>query len=218
MTARLFQFYPSALCAKMRKILAYKGIAYEPVEVDFVDRAEIVALSGQMQVPVLQLADDDIIADSGRIVARLESTFPQPTLLPAVTRGLHLALTHYLETQVTAVLGAFALPDWEEYYARQGALQALFLKRAMAPKTAAAPATAQERFEAVREILAPFDETLEGKGFLLGRLGLADFALYGQLWSLTFSGTNRIPSDFSNLRAFFDRLDRLSAALEPEPA
>ena len=64
------------------------------------------------------------------------------------------------------------------------------------------------------EILAPLDETLTEKAFLLGRLGLADFALYGQLWRLGFTGEVKIPQEFANLREFFFRLDRLSSALE----
>jgi glutathione S-transferase len=64
------------------------------------------------------------------------------------------------------------------------------------------------------ELLAPLDEALTEKAFLLGRLGLADFALYGQLWRLAFTGEVKIPAEFANLREFFGRLDRLSSVLE----
>ena len=37
MKARLFQFHTSPFCAKVRKILDYKGVDYEIVEVDYLD-------------------------------------------------------------------------------------------------------------------------------------------------------------------------------------
>jgi glutathione S-transferase len=64
-------------------------------------------------------------------------------------------------------------------------------------------------------MLAPLDETLRERAFLLGRIGYADFALYGQLWYLAFTGKLKIPDEFANLRAFFGRMDRITAALDP---
>ena len=42
MTARLFQFHTSPFCAKVCKILDYKGIDYEIVEVDYLERKELL--------------------------------------------------------------------------------------------------------------------------------------------------------------------------------
>jgi glutathione S-transferase len=67
----------------------------------------------------------------------------------------------------------------------------------------------------VREMLAPLDDTLRERAFLLGRIGYADFALYGQLWYLAFTGKLKIPDEFAYLRAFFGRMDRITAALDP---
>ena len=46
------------------------------------------------------------------------------------------------------------------------------------------------------------------------RIGYADFALYGQLTYFTLSGTLTIPANLPNLRAFFERIDRISSAVD----
>jgi glutathione S-transferase len=63
-------------------------------------------------------------------------------------------------------------------------------------------------------LLAPLEESLGNRAFLLGRIGYADFALYGQLTYFAISGTLTIPANLPNLRAFFERMNRISAAVE----
>jgi glutathione S-transferase len=81
-----------------------------------------------------------------------------------------------------------------------------FVERVIAGQTA--------NRERVRAALAPFEEQLASTPFLTGRIGLADFALYGQLFYLAFTGELKIPAEMKNLRAFFGRIDRISSALE----
>jgi glutathione S-transferase len=219
MKSRLFQFHPSPLCAKIRKILEFKGIEYEAVEVDFLDRAELLAVSGQIMVPTLQLSEGEVAVDSRWIVTRLEALFPQPAVLPALSRGLHLALARYFEGELSAVLLRVAMPDLIEFYRRQGEQQLAFFRLIHDGRYGAGfcERMVDEReanLQPALELLAPLEEALAEKAFLLGRLGLADFALYGQLWRLAFTGELKIPVEMANLIEFFGRLDRLSAVLE----
>jgi maleylpyruvate isomerase len=62
---------------------AHKGVAVEWVEVDPADRSPVRELSGQDLVPVLQTDQNEVIADSMRIVAWLEARRPDPPLWPA---------------------------------------------------------------------------------------------------------------------------------------
>lgn len=55
MAAKLYQFLGSPFCAKVRKLLAFKGVEFEVVEVDYLERKELVLASGQMMVPALTL-------------------------------------------------------------------------------------------------------------------------------------------------------------------
>jgi glutathione S-transferase len=65
------------------------------------------------------------------------------------------------------------------------------------------------------EVLAPLDETLRDRAFLLGRIGYADFALHGQLSLLAITSVLKIPDAMTNLRGYFGRMERISSALDP---
>ena len=83
MKARLFQFLTSPFCAKVRKILDYKGVDYEIIEVDYLERKELLTASGQIMVPALTLESGETIVDSDRIAMRLEEAVSRADDFPA---------------------------------------------------------------------------------------------------------------------------------------
>jgi glutathione S-transferase len=217
---RLYQFLTSPFCAKVRKILDYKGIDYELIEVDYLDRRALLEASGQIMVPALTLESGDTLTDSDRIAHRLEEVYPEPAIFPAEWRGIHLALARYFETELEDALFRAAVPDELAYFRRQGAdREALW--RLMRERRYGAGFCEQmvresrENLERVEAMLAPLDESLDGRAFLLGRIGYGDFALYGQLTYLAFTSEQKLPARLANLRAFYDRMDRISAIVEP---
>ncbi|HVA83575.1 MAG TPA: glutathione S-transferase family protein [Candidatus Binataceae bacterium] len=230
MKATLYQFVTSPFCSKVRKILDYKGLDYQIVEVDYVERKELIAASGQIMVPALRLehlqdggkvhgSGVETVVDSDRIAMRLEELCPEPTILPARSRGLHLALTRYIDREVEEALFCAAVPDEEKYFASQGADRLAMFRFIRERKYGAGFCERMEReHEAnllrVREVLAPFEMALEHGAFLLGGAGLADFALYGQLHFLALSGVLKIPRELPRLREFYGRLDRITAKVD----
>ena len=228
MKATLYQFVTSPFCSKVRKILDYKGLDYQIVEVDYIERKELIAASGQIMVPALRLEDVqsggegaavETVVDSDRIAMRLEELCPEPTILPARSRGLHLALTRYVDSSVEEALFCAAVPDEEKYFASQGADRLAMFRFIRERKYGVGFCERMEReHEAnmvrVREVLAPFEMALEHGAFLLGGPGLADFALYGQLHFLALSGLLKIPHELPRLREFYGRVDRITASLE----
>jgi glutathione S-transferase len=69
-------------CARVRIVLAEKGIAYEPVEVDLDDRpAWIYDLNPKGRVPVLD--EDGLVLPESLVISEyLEERYPERTLLP----------------------------------------------------------------------------------------------------------------------------------------
>jgi glutathione S-transferase len=222
MTLRLYQFAPSPFCAKVSKILEYKGLEFETIEVDYLERKELLLVSGQLLVPVLTFADGEPVADSHRIAIRLEELYPEPTILPPELAGLHLALTRYVEGELNEILMRVALPAVLQYYRRRGPEREAFYRLLRDREHGAGfcehTIQAHAEFHArARQALEPLESALQNKAFLLGRIGLADFALYGQLHPLRLGGTLELPGPFSNLSAFFARMDQISSRLEPTP-
>ena len=224
MKARLFQFHTSPFCSKVRKILDYKGIDYEIVEVDYLERKELLAASGQISVPALTLEGGETIVDSERIAMRLEEVCPEPTIFPPGQRGIHLALARYIDSAVEDALFRIAVPDELEFFRRQGSDREALWRLIRERKYGAGFVDRMSRELAVNwklasEILAPFEAQLgAGVGaFLTGRIGMADFALYGQLHLTALAGALKLPDSMPHLRAFYGRMDRISAAPEPPP-
>jgi glutathione S-transferase len=219
MAAKLYQFLSSPFCAKVRKILDFKGIDYEVVEVDYLERKELLTASNQLMVPALTLDGGETVVDSARIALRLEELCPEPTILPPGWSGMHRMLADYIDNQLEDVLFKAAIPDEVEFWRSRGrdreALWRLvrdrkygsgFVERMIAEHGVHAARA--------REALAPFEEALSDRAFLLGRIGLADFALYGQLFYFAFLGELKIPADLARVREYFGRMDRISSAPE----
>lgn len=219
MAAKLYQFLGSPFCAKARKLLAFKGVEFEVVEVDYLERKELLLASGQVMVPAVTLDSGETIVNSGRIALRLEELYPEPTIFPPGWRGMHLVLADYIENQLEDAVYRVALADELAYYSSQGPDRAALWRLIRERKYGAGfvdrvIAEHAANWERARAALAPFEEQLASVPFLTGRVGLADFALYGQLFYLAFTGELKIPADMKNLRAFFGRIDRISAALD----
>jgi glutathione S-transferase len=219
MAAKLYQFLGSPFCAKVRKLLAFKGVEFEVIEVDYLERKELLVASGQITVPAVTLDDGETIVDSARIATRLEELYPEPTIFPAGWRGMHLVLADFIDNHLEESVYPVALADELAYYSSQGpdraALWRLIRERkygaGFVDRTIADHKANWERF---RSALAPFEEQLGNAPFLTGRIGLADFALYGQLYYMAFTGELKIPAEMKNLRAFFGRVDRITTTIE----
>ncbi len=223
MQARLYQFLGSPFCAKVRKILEFKGVDFEVVELDYLERKELVLASGQMTVPALTLPGGETIVDSAAIADRLEALYPEPTIMPPGWAGLHRVLAQYIDNQLEESIYPVALADEREYYTRQGidrgALWTFIRERKFGKGFVdRVIADDQANWARLHEALAPFEAQLEGKAFLTGRIGLADFCLYGQLYYLAFTGELKIPRALPNLRAYFGRINRISSQLESTSA
>ena len=219
MAAKLYQFLGSPFCAKVRKLLAFKGVEFEVIEVDYLERKELLLASGQITVPAVTLDNGETIVDSARIATRLEELYPEPTIFPAGWRGMHVVLADFIDNHLEESVYPVALADELAYYSKQGPdrgalwrfirerkFGAGFVDRTIADHTA--------NWERFRSALAPFEEQLGNAPFLTGRIGLADFALYGQLYYLAFTGELKIPADMKNLRAFFGRVDRITSVID----
>jgi glutathione S-transferase len=138
-------------CARVRIVLAEKGLAYEPVEIDLDDRpAWIYDKNPLGKVPVLEEDGGLVLPESVVIVEYLEERYPVPPLWPAdpAERALGRLLVEQFDTR----LG-------DAYYA---------LRRG---DPAAGPELARR--------LGALDALLEERPFLSGRVyGLADVAYF----------------------------------------
>ena len=70
-------------CARVRIVLAEKGVEYETVEIDLADRPDwLYEKNPTGKVPVLE-EDGFVLPESHLIMEYLEERYPEPALLPA---------------------------------------------------------------------------------------------------------------------------------------
>jgi glutathione S-transferase len=90
-TLTLYDAARCPYCARVRIVLAEKGVEYEPVEIDLDDRpAWIYDKNPSGKVPVLE-EDGFVLPESAVIMEYLEESDPEPPLLPADRAGRALA-------------------------------------------------------------------------------------------------------------------------------
>src|SRR4051794_22888730 len=80
---RVYRIPFSTNVERVALALGHKGVAVEWVDVAPADRSAVREVSGQYLVPVLQTDENEMVVDSMRIVAWLESRRPDPPLWPA---------------------------------------------------------------------------------------------------------------------------------------
>lgn len=105
----LHQWLISPFCGKIRKVLAFKRLAYETVEYAGLRSMKVKQLSSSGKLPVLDI-DGERIQDSSAIARALEERFPNPSLVPSNAAARHLA--HLLEDWADESL------YWVEMWAR----------------------------------------------------------------------------------------------------
>ena len=86
---RLYTYFRSGAAQRVRIGLALKGVAYDSVPVHLVRNGgeqllpAFKALNPQARIPVLELSDGTLLAQSSAILEYLDETVPEPPFLPA---------------------------------------------------------------------------------------------------------------------------------------
>lgn len=210
---RLLQFPYSPFAAKLRVCLKLKGVACEIVDVPYLDRREVVALTGGVSVPVL-VDGDTVLTDSPRIAAWLDERFP-PSLRGGPFGSLAVVIEQWAEGTLEEVAFRFACPGLERQIVAAnggrtdaGAMFRLVKER----KYGSGCIELWRRDEAHLEaqllvLLEPIAEALKTRRFLLGDAAMiADAAVYGQLQMVEYARPGWVAAKAPGLAAWFQAL------------
>jgi len=210
---RLYHLGLSHYCEKARKILEYKRIPFRLVHVPYGDRTAVIKASGQDYVPYVQIAGRKGVTWP-HIADWAEKAKPEPTLYPGeyprATRAEARLIEHWAHQVVEEGVWKYVVADVPK--ALRGELERWVFVEMQERKRGPLEIMAARKKEflgGVREVCGLAEDLLDGHPFLLGdEPSLADFAVYGALHPLKFSG-NAIPAEFRALRAWHRRVDRL---------
>ncbi|MGI8423775.1 MAG: glutathione S-transferase C-terminal domain-containing protein [Chloroflexota bacterium] len=221
----------SPYCISIRKALQSAGAPFTIYDTSLGRREAVMELTDAAYyvVPVVVDASRDpaIVVyegrDEGTDVARYVDARFDLGLFPADREGLQDILVQYIENQAEDVAfrldDAFLIPSVADPIERGTLIrhkERKFGRGSVDQWRAQAP----ELLARLVEVLAPLDTTLSRDPYLLGdRPTFADYALYGVLGNLTYTGDNVIPAVVKHILRWHAHLDALKlTANVPVPA
>lgn len=179
MAIRLYQTETSMFCEKVRIVLAHKKIPYERIDVRKDERRSLIEFSKQRKVPVMDY-DGQCVIDSTFITAFLEEKHPHNSVYPegASEKGLCLMLEDWADEVLNLAIRTLRRAESDEARARAE--------------------------NELRLHFGTLDQFLAGKGFIFGKLTVADAAIFTQVHYLYTVIRREIPSDYANLRRWME--------------
>jgi glutathione S-transferase len=208
MAVLLYGLDLSHYVVKVKRILAYKGIPFEYEYAPYHDRQDLLAVSGQDYVPYLLWEDKGVAWYD--IPDFLEEKKPEPTIYPGGERHIARILESWAHEVVEEMAWRIAAPGARKTFAdprEAWVFEELQMRKRGDLDELAAQKPKHEK-ALVATLRAAEDRFAESKYLLGAEPSVADFALYGALHTLPYTG-NEIPKALPHTRAWFDRVGAL---------
>jgi glutathione S-transferase len=217
----LVQIPYSPFCISVRTALEAAGVPFTIHNVPIWDRRAVGELTGGQYyaVPVMVDVEGDSgvtvyeSRDDGTEVARYVDAKFGLGIFPDALEGLHDVLVRYVEDECEDVAfrldDAFLLPSIPDVGERTMVMrhkERKFGKGCVGQWRDQLP----QLRERMIDVLTPLDRRLARSPFLLGdKPTFADYALYGVLGCMTFTGDNRVPTETPNVLRLYQDLPSL---------
>jgi glutathione S-transferase len=219
----LHQYAISPFSEKIRKIFAFKKIAWRSVEQPVImPKPQLIPLTGgYRRIPVLQIGAD-VYCDTGIIIRKIEELYPEPTVYPDncdttaeimnqwADRRLFWSTTPVIFEKLASVVPKEFIEDRQK-----------MMRGTNFADIALMTPDARNQLRAFLDLL---DRQLSHRNFLLGdSFSLADAACFHPVWFLHSQPTAfAIPQKFPNLMRWFERIDAMGngevRAMDPDEA
>lgn len=202
---KLYQFAYSPYAAKVRKYLELQRRTFTIVEVPYMERHEVAALSGQIVLPIL-VDGPTVVADSARITAYLDGATRDATAV---------VYEAWADTILEDVAFRLASAPVEKRMVElnRGREDARAMYRFVKERKFGAgcidawAAQSPTLVAKLRALLAPLAQKLQAQPFLLGASPtLADAAVWGNLHMLDWAMPGWVARELPELAAWYGRM------------
>jgi glutathione S-transferase len=183
----LHQYEMSPFSEKIRRILAFKGLAYRAVRAPAVlPKPELTALTGgYRKIPVLQI-DNHVYCDSALIARVMEQHAPQPSLYvpPLAEVVAHWADATLFEVSTGPMMRPTRLDDLLRHMSPDELTRMRDDRRAMRAEAVGGPSPKSARVY-LALYLSRLESILRDTPYVCGaNPSIADFSCYHSLWML----------------------------------
>ncbi|HKA87731.1 MAG TPA: glutathione S-transferase [Haliangiales bacterium] len=220
---KLYRFPHSCYAWKAQVALELGKVPFEIADVPYVDRTELVEVSGGMHVPVVVADDGRVLRDSRVILETLAAEDERVgALIPARLAGPVWAYSDWTDGPLEDVLFRLASPGIRGALATPlaRALFTVMKERRFGAGIVDAWAAQRGELQAkARGLLAPTLRTLAEAPFVVGdRPTLADVALYAQLAMVAYADPALVDGLGAGLGPWIARMRAAGASAFPRPA
>lgn len=216
MEVTVYEMEHSPFCIPVTQALTALGIEFSRIAVPNWNRSIVIeATDGSYyQVPVLQHGETVVTEstpDSQDIAYYIDQTFAAGRLFPEENAGLQEILIRYIENDIESItfklVDSYYLDSLADPVARLMTIRHKERKFGPGCVTEWKANRAELRNE-VEELLMRFETTLRHSAFVLGdHPYYVDFALYGVLGNYLYRNYNALPSDFTGIQLWLERLE-----------
>jgi glutathione S-transferase len=205
----LHQYQLSPFSEKVRRVLAFKRLAWKSVRAPAVmPKPDLIPLTGgYRKIPVLQVGNH-VYCDTARICQVLEARAPAPTLYPTPLAAAFAewADSALFESSVPMIMRPTRFDDlirWLTPHEQQSMLDDRRAMRKDALRLTPGPKTLVANFSLY---LQRFEDTLQASEYLLGTEPcIADFSVYHNLWIVDRVSPEKL-ADFPRVRVWMQRI------------
>jgi glutathione S-transferase len=202
-----YQYTISPFSEKVRRVMTYKQLKWNPIECHYEDKTNLLTLTGGKwtRVPVLEW-DGEVVYNSVDIIRWLDRKVPNRNVIPQGAGGLMGIIDNWADNTLFTPILFLTIPDLLEGVGDPK------LKANREKLIGMTTAQMRERAPEYREQLTTccrlIDEQLAGKDFFYGaNFTMADASLYHPFFFLSLNPKNFAMVDgFPNLKRWHERV------------
>ncbi len=206
-TLNLYQYTISPFTEKVRRVLTYKKIGWNPIECHYEDKTNLLAVTGGKwtRVPVAEW-DGEVVFNSADIIMWIDRKSPDRPVIPAGALGLCEIIDHWADNTLFMPILMLVIPDLLEA-AGDPKLKAN-REKMIGMTTAQMRTGAAAHRENLSALTAMIDEQLAGKDYFLGGgFTMADASLYHPFFFLALNpAAFALVKDRPNLMRWYERI------------
>jgi glutathione S-transferase len=210
-TLNLYQYTISPFTEKVRRVLTYKKIPWNPIECHYEDKSNLLAATGGKwtRVPVAEW-DGEVVFNSADIIKWIDRRVPERPVIPDGALGLCEIIDHWADNTLFIPILMLVIPDLLE---AAGDPKLKANREKLIGMTAAQMRTgAAAHRENLLAMVRLIDDQLRGKEYFLdGGFTMADASLYHPFFFLALNpDAFAIVRDYSNLMRWYERIRDLA--------